>query len=95
MNGDAEPQLTTETTKTVDTPNEFYRKMEMIIDLLDTCENQYTDTEYKDRRVYDRVDLLQRDCSEGVKEDLQLVKNKIREARLLMRDILDYLLRYN
>ena len=92
MNIYDEPQSTTDTNKNVfyETEKEFDEKLSGIIDMLDTCYGQYTDTDYKDVRVYDRIDLLRlSDVSDEVKNDIKIIQNKIREAYLLAKDLLD------
>jgi len=89
-------------TEELNEQQKFYKKLEGIIDILGTCYNQYTDTEYKDVRIYDKIDLLiQKDengsdiINNSCNTDLRLAQQKIREVHLLLKDLMENILRYD
>ena len=71
---------------------DFNEKLAGIIDMLATCGGRYTDTEYKDVRVYDRLEkLINDEANDSVKVNLKLAQDKINEAYLWLKDLVYWL----
>jgi len=79
---------------------DFYKKLERILQLLDSRFSHFTDSDMDgqtltvedDIEVYDKIDLLLNSSpSESVKEELRYVQKKIREAFLLSKDLMERL----
>ena len=77
----------------------FDTKLEDIVNMLNTCRGQFTDTEYKDIRVYDRIELLlqgiEQQKAKWVEDELKNAQRKIREAYLSLKDTLETLQMYS
>jgi len=88
MNTDAEPQLTTER-------KDFYEKLERVCKLTSMHEEGFL--EEKDFTVRDILNdlILNFPTSDVIKEEFAIINQKIKEANLLVKDLVAQLLSYD